>query len=351
MSTSIYNFILRNTQTDESVEFEAARSRKLSWVLNRAGTCSFVLDISDDKLKAMAPNTRGIWEILVYRDGRMIWAGRVWDVSDDISGDGGTVTITAKEILHVLSEKRFITGVTYTGVDAGQIAWNMINFTQIKAGGDLGITQGNIVPTQARDRTFEEEPIGEEIIALTEVIRGFDFVMSPTLQLDSQGVFSVFQKKGVIQENLSLEYGEDTLDNITSFSRKRSLTTVANYIKAFGEGMGSAMGISIQQDNTLIASTLLLEDNISFKSVSRQTTLDDHAKEELRVSKVERPIYDLTISNVSDLLGRFDTGDSISVVVKLGYMNVSEIMRIYAIELSIDDSGQENISLTVSPIT
>jgi len=39
------------------------------------------------------------------------------------------------------------------------------------------------------------------------------------------------------------------------------------------------------------------------------------------------------------------------VVVKLGYLNVSEIMRIYAIELSIDDSGQENISLTVSPIT
>jgi len=155
----------------------------------------------------------------------------------------------------------------------------------------------------------------------------------------------------VIQENLSLEYGEDTLNNITSFSRKRSLKTVANYIKAFGEGMGVQMLVSIEQDNTLIASTLLLEDNISFKSVSRQTTLDDHAKEELRVSKVERPIYDLTISNVSDLLGRFDTGDSISVVVKLGYMNVSEIMRIYAIELSLDDSGQEYISLTVSPIT
>ena len=349
-----YNFILRNTKTNESVLVEAARSRSISWVLNRAGTCEFSVNITDEKLATINPNTRGIHELLVYRNSRLVWAGRVWSISDNVQGDTGEVTIVAKEILHVLSEKRFIDDVTYTSTDAGQIAWNMIDYTQSLSGGDLGITEGTIEATKNRDRTFlenEDESIGEEIIALTEVQDGFDFVITPTLQLNTQGVFNVFVKKGKELTDETLEYGEGTRGNITAFTRRRSLSDVGNSIKAFGDGIGNQMKISEQSDTTLISATTLLEKQVSFKSVKVQDTLDDHALEDLRISKVEQPVYDLTVSNKDNFLGRFDVGDSIRVMVNLGYLNVNTPMRIYAISLSVSDEGQEDITLTVSPIS
>jgi hypothetical protein len=345
---SEYKYILWDFKTGAKEIFTEATNKSYSYQLNRAGKASFTLPITSDRLTTF-PIYLGVTRLLIYRGNILIWSGVVWEMEENASIDEGTVNIQCTEIFHILSEKRY-TSNTYTATDAGQIAWGLINTTQGLTGGNLGLTQGTIEATQNRDRTYLDEKIGEKIIQLTEVNNGFDFLITPSIKINTLGEFNVYSKRGITITDIKLEYGDGLRNNIQVWRRAKTLSHMANSIVVEGEGLGDAKVTSTITDTVLIEAVGLLEDRKQEKSISVQATLDTRAAEVLRVKKTEQPIYDLTLNNAYDDFGRYDIGDIVLVKIKSGYVNINTNMRIYGIEVRVADGGEEQIKLTVSTI-
>jgi hypothetical protein len=216
---SEYKYILWDFRTGQKEILPEALNRSYSYQLNRAGKASFSLPLTTERLQRF-PLYIGVTRLLIYRADKLIWAGVIWEITEDAQDDEGTVNVQCTEIFHILSEKRY-TSNTYTSTDAGQIAWGLINTTQGLTGGNLGLTQGTIEATQNRDRTYLDEKIGEKIIQLTEVINGFDFLITPSIKVNTLGVFNVYSKRGSTLNTFRLEYGEGLKNNIQSWSRKK----------------------------------------------------------------------------------------------------------------------------------
>jgi hypothetical protein len=345
---SEYKYILWDFRTGQKEILPEVLNRSYSYQLNRAGKASFRLPLTTERLERF-PLYIGVTRLLIYRATKLIWAGVIWEITEDAQDDEGTVNVQCTEIFHILSEKRY-TSNTYTSTDAGQIAWGLINTTQGLSGGNLGITQGTIEVTQNRDRAYLDEKIGEKIIQLTEVINGFDFLITPSIKNNTLGVFNVSAKIGTTLTSFRLEYGEGLKNNIQSWSRKRTLSDMFNSVIVEGEGLGDARLTSTETDTALITAIGLLEGRIQEKSINQQTTLDTRADEFIRVRKTEQPLYDITVNNAYDDFGKYDVGDIVPVRIKYGYIDINTTMRIYGIDVRISDAGEEVIKLTISPI-
>lgn len=344
---SEYKYILWDYRTGQKEIFPEVMNRQYSYQLNRAGKASFTLPITAERLQRFDIYL-GVTRLLIYRENDLIWAGVVWEIQEG-ANDDGDVTIQCTEIFHILSEKRY-TSNTYTATDAGQIAWGLINTTQGFTGGNLGITQGVLQATQNRDRTYYDELIGEKIIQLTEVINGFDFLITPSIKINTLGVFNVYAKRGSTITDFRLEYGEGLKNNIQSWSRKRTLSDIFNSLIVEGEGLGDAKLKSTETDTSSINAIGLLEGRKQEKSISQQTTLDQKADEYIRISKTEQPIYDITLNNAYNDFGKYDVGDIVPIRIKYGYVDINTTMRIYGIDVRVSDAGEESIKLTISPI-
>jgi len=344
---SEYKYILWDYRTGQKEIFPEVMNRQYSYQLNRAGSASFTLPITAERLQRFDIYL-GVTRLLIYREDKLIWAGVVWEIQEG-ANDDGDVTIQCTEIFHILSEKRY-TSNTYTATDAGQIAWGLINTTQGLTGGNLGITQGTIQATQNRDRAYYDELIGEKIIQLTEVINGFDFLITPSIKINTLGVFNVYAKRGSTITDFRLEYGERLKNNIQSWSRKRTLSDIFNSLIVEGEGLGDAKLKSTETDTSSINAIGLLEGRKQEKSISQQTTLDQKADEYIRISKTEQPIYDITLNNAYNDFGKYDVGDIVPIRIKYGYVDINTTMRIYGIDVRVSDAGEESIKLTISPI-
>ena len=345
---SEYKYILWDFRTGQKEILPEALNRSYSYQLNRAGKASFSLPLTTERLQRF-PLYIGVTRLLIYRATKLIWAGVIWEITEDAQDDEGAVNVQCTEIFHILSEKRY-TSNTYTSTDAGTIAWGLINTTQGLSGGNLGITQGTIEATQNRDRAYLDEKIGEKIIQLTEVINGFDFEITPSIKVNTLGVFNVYSKRGSTLNTFRLEYGEGLKNNIQSWSRKRTLSDMFNSVIVEGEGLGDARLTSTETDAALITAIGLLEGRIQEKSISEQTTLDTRADEFIRVRKTEQPLYDITVNDAYDDFGKYDVGDIVPVRIKYGYVAINTTMRIYGIDVRVSDAGEEVIKLTVSPI-
>lgn len=345
---SEYKYILWDFRTGQKEILPEALNRSYSYQLNRAGKASFSLPLTTERLQRF-PLYIGVTRLLIYRATKLIWAGVIWEITEDAQDDEGTVNVQCTEIFHILSEKRY-TSNTYTSTDAGQIAWGLINTTQGLTGGNLGVTQGLLQATQNRDRAYLDEKVGEKIVQLTEVINGFDFEITPSIKVNTLGVFNVYSKRGATLNSFRLEYGEGLKNNIQSWSRKRTLSDIYNSVVVEGEGYGDIALKSIQTDNSMITAVGLLQGRVQEKSINQQTTLDTKAQEFIRVRKTEQFIYDITLNNAYNDFGKYDVGDIVPVKIKYGYLDINTTMRIYGIDVRVSDAGEEIIKLTVSPI-
>lgn len=344
---SEYKYILWDYRTGQKEIFPEVLNRQYSYQLNRAGKASFTLPITVERLQRFDIYL-GVTRLLIYRENDLIWAGVVWELEEGAS-ETGELTVQCTEIFHLLSEKRY-TSNTYTNTDAGTIAWGLINTTQGLTGGNLGITQGTLETTQNRDRAYFDESIGEKIIQLTEVINGFDFLITPSIKINTLGIFNVYAKRGSTITDFRLEYGEGLKNNIQSWRRKRTLSDMFNSIVVEGQGLGDARLTSTESDTSLINAVGLLEGRKQEKSVTQQNTLDQKADEYIRVHKTEQPLYDITLNNAFNDFGKYDVGDIVPIRIKYGYVDINTTMRIYGIDVRVSDAGEESIKLTISPI-
>lgn len=312
ITVEIYRLDVTNSQlvfVDEIVDFQS-----LSWVekLNNKGVCSFSLPLYSPKSKQSSLyRHRNI--VAIKKGSTIVWAGAITSVTYDAKDVSGIVTVMAEDWLSYLSRRvtsrispsqgvSVNNAVLYNQVDAGTIAWDLIDSSQNLTNGYLAISQGNADATVNRDRTYYDKIIAEAIVQLSGVIGGFDFDWSYVQDSNKRltGVlFNVYSQRGSYRTSLPiLKIGENV--NLASFATQRD---IVNYAVGLGAGTGSGVLRSEQSDTSSITSFGLREKVLPAKDISVNSSLDESTLQSLIDMKAERYFVELELIPGSNIDG------------------------------------------------
>lgn len=279
-------------------------------------------------------------DLVVYLNGAKVFRGRTGATTDEIDEDSHASTFAALDYRALLDRRMLAEGDTlaYAGVDQGTIAWNLIQTTQAKSGGNLGITLGTGTPTGVtRTKTFEAgKMIGEAIAQLGDLLNGFDWEIAPDLKLN---VF--YPSRGTAQPFV-LDYG----GTVTRVRRAFDPGSFSNAIRGSGAQAltaenRAAAGIGADPRGRF-------ESQHGYTDILEQATLSAKADFLLAGRNSIRPSWVVELRpGAWQSKAQLWVGDTAQLVVASGRVNVNVSQRVLAMAFSIDPSGAERIAVTL----
>lgn len=252
-----------------------------------------------------------------------------------------TYRVEAVGVLDLFRNRYLTSALSYTATDAGQIAWGAITQTQNETNGSLGVTQGNIETTIARNRNYpQDKNIRDLLIELSEVIGGFDF----NFTWDKK--FNIFEKQGGKKNGLVFQYP----GNILEITQPRDGTQMINQVLGRGNGNGEVQFNTTRNDLGSQGKYTLRQHIMDRPDISELETLEEHADEMNRIFSQPVKVPSILLDgNQKPALGKYWIGDTINVIAP-NYQSFSNMknVRIDEIQVNIDVDGVEVIRLVVN---
>jgi len=335
-------FEIRDQNGENRVRLTAANNRKVVRGLNSAGQASFTIDLNDEK--ATQANLReGRSQLYVYRGSTLYFSGKIMIVERTGDEASQKANVTALGWLWFF-EKRIIgktADVTYTTTDAGAIAWGIINTSQNKTYGSLGITQGTIQTSQNLSLTYTRQKIRQ---ALDDLISqaGIEFEITP------DKIFNVYYPKKGSDRTATVKFKYP--GNIKSWRSLSDGTTVINDILALGQGTGAEELTADVEDTGTKNVFGLFEDVASFKDVDNQTALTNMANYFLSLRKAPRLTLDIEVHGNNETVEITDyvEGDTVRIEIKHTNYTLTQDFRIFEIHVDIGDDDKETVRLVTA---
>lgn len=278
------------------------------------------------------------YQVKIYRDNSLVWAGEQVSRRGQLAVNSeNRITLTCNEYLEQLAFRFTNSYRRFDAVDAGDVAWTLIDESQNLTYGDYGITEGTIEVTKDRDRTYENKNVLQAIKQLSEVIDGFDFELTP------EKVFNVYDQKGIDRTATTVfEYGT----NIQSMNIEESFANPINSAIVVGEDN------RVERTNATSAGIYALRQTlINAMGVTDDATLND--KGDAIVGKYRSPLLSISFSQVENtrpFFGALSLGDIVKIRVSRSIYTINNNFRIYGTDVKIGRDNQEKISYTVGLI-
>jgi hypothetical protein len=335
-----WRFVLGVSSTMEPIaELDRATSRTLSYALNRAGTCSFSLRLTDPVAELVEPISRCI---IIYRNGDIVWAGPVWTTDEQAAAN--TFNVNAVEWQELLGKRFLPEDVTYTDIDAGAIAIGLLQ--RVNAIAPTLITPGDTEVTRPRSKAYtKDQNLGDEIQTLGDIESGFDYRIDPkTRRLNIYTHYGTDKPKVVF----GLGFGPDNLSEATrqldgSLIVNREQVVGSLNARALVEDFESQLIYGVQEEISTLS------------DVPDMNILFAYGAAEVAVKRIPRTSISLTPKppGSAHLPRPFDDyflGDTVRLGVKRGRFKIPasgsalQAIRIFALSISIDDNGIERVS-------
>jgi len=321
------------------------RNLKFGKRLNNYGQCSFDI-LVDDALAGALISLRKytVWIYKVTSTGDvLVWSGEQVRRTGKLNAEENDwCTIYCYDWLYLFKDRYTASTVTYDGIDAGLIAWGLINTSQLKTNGNFGITQGTIATTSNRDRTYYNQNIMEAIVNLSDVIGGFDY------EITNDRVFNVYTIKGDdLTESVILEYTR----NLQSVEIDEDFTNPCNNAIVLGEVYGDTDLSRVDRpDSTSQIASKLREKVMTADDVIDLDTLN--SKGDAMLAKYKVPLIKVTFELIKSSLSitSFSLGDLIRLIIKKGIYDYDDDFRIFEWEVSVDEVNTEHITLTLGEL-
>lgn len=309
---------------------------------------SFVLDGTDSQAASFTELQNDLW---CFRAGwpLPVFQGRIAPTTDTLDASGHKVQVTAMDYREVLARRRLFSSdtLTFTGTDQAAIALSLINATQGRAGGNLGIVAGTGQGSgPARTLTFQAgDFIAADIISIAQMDAGFDWDISSygvqDLRLD---IWSPFRgtSRGVV-----LEHGSSL---VTSVTRTVDPSAFADALLVTGDPSG---GLTAQQPEAADIATRPEGrwDQVVGTTQLTSGGLASRAAFELAAAEVVIPSYAITLAaNAWGGPGHIWLGDEVTVRIKSGRLAVNDLLRVAELDIAIGDDGDERVTLQVGAI-
>lgn len=320
--------------TSQELEELPAKNLVYTYTLNGPGSYSFVLPLRHDKCRRNILNP-GEHEFHIYLDRARIWGGYLWTVekSEDMVRFGGEGFFSRFGKRAITETKNYS-----SGWDQYDLVWDLIDYSQDKTNGNLGITRDSTSPSGVtRYDVFpqhEQKKIDDVIRNIAERDNGFDFEIDPYKR------WKVYNRKGG-NSGLVFELGK----NIRTYTyRLDGISSMVSDFRALGRGEGTVRPISHVFDAGARGQFGMLEDSRAYDFTS-QSSLDDAAAEYLRLTK--QPREDISVFVITDdpPFGAYTTGDTARVKIIDGYTNINRDMRIKTIVVNVPDEGVDSYGI------
>lgn len=368
-------------------ELNAASSRKVTFSLTEPHEASVVIDGFDLAAREIVELATDLY---VFRrrdleDAReLLYRGRIGKTADSISADGHEVTVPSTSYKGVLKRRLLMTGFSsansaYTvgdssgngrgqrwgvgntingspspSIDQMVIAWELVDGIQQLSNGDLGIVNGvGQSSGKLRDRTFQMgDPIADQIDSLSDVIDGFDWDITPTYTNGSSGLKldRWYRARGIVRNEV-LAYLQSG-SNLRSVQRQVDSSDFANAIRSKGrapESSGSVQGVEpAPVERYATPGPEGRWDKLFDEDSTTAAGLAERADWRVADASLIRPSYTVELKpGVWRGPDHFWLGDTVKLVVQSGRLNVQTDVRVQTIDISIDDNGDESVSVTL----
>jgi hypothetical protein len=320
-----------------------ATARSLKLRLTGSSEASFTVDGTTDDAAAVQELVSDLW---VMRNGFTLFRGRVGPSSDDLNGTSHTCQFTVGDYRALLQRRLLFDGdlLTYTNNRPQDIAVNLLFTTQNNAGGNLNITVGSLSQGPLRTITYPAgQSIGQAIEQLSLMDSGFNWDIVPQTGVVGQQFF-MWPSRGNNRGEV-LDYP----GRIQSARRAVDPGTYANAIRETG--------------NTGLAAVRLEASDIATRPEGRwdaqngDTTLlnvasvTSRANYDLAQGQQVVPAWTVTLrpgswGGPTDLW----LGDFVTLQVNSGRLAVDDFLRIYEIDIDLDDADNETVTLTLAAL-
>ena len=326
-----YAWVVSGPETRELTE---ARSRRLNFAVDGGATASFTMSgLSEEAAAIQELQT----DLTVYRDGTKIFRGRIMAEQDSVTADGHTVTFAVKDYRGLLEYRTVGTdGLSWSGVDQFTIAWEMIEHTQDKVNGDLGIVEGLGSTDSGQARTRELAPgttIAEALQSLGRLQNGFEW------EIDAERALNRWFTRRGGDNGVRLDYG----GLVSSLSRSLApdFANVAQVQGAGGTNPAESVSAALAADPRG-----RWEISRGYPTITEQSTVDARADWVLEETATSRPGFATTLTQgVWEGPDHIWLGDLAELQVKSGRLNVSSQQRVVTLGLPIGDDGTETVHL------
>lgn len=319
-------------------ELTTANGRTVTWRLDAADTAQFSIDGTGEEISGW---TRLATDLFVHREGELLHRGRLAPEVGGINATGHKVQLTSIGYRGWL-DTHFIDfpAPVYLATPQGAIAWDLINTTQLRPNGDLGITDG--IGTGAgfpRDRSdyVPGKPIGEAISELGRVDNGFEWEIGADLALNRW-----YPRRGA-DNGVVLDYPGRIVDVQYTFDQG----TFANVTMATGDQNTvpalASSGVALDARGRIERAT-------GYPSVSDQSTVAGKAAYDLAQKSVIKLAYRVTL-RPNTWGGPSDVwlGDTVHLAIKSGRVFEDQTpQRVVEVTATPGNDGTETIQMLLA---
>jgi len=344
---AVWQFVLGPASGGHDVSATQARSRAVTFRLMDSSEAGFQIDADTDAGRYVQELST---DLHCIRDGRILYRGRVGPTADD--GDdksADTLDVKTFDYKELLKRRRLYTGdiITFTQTGQDLIAWTLLNNTQVRAGGSLGISKGvgfggdNQV---YRDRTYLlGDAIGDLLQQLSEVANGFDWSIDP---VDASSLLmNLWHPFRGTDRGVVLEYG----GAIRAYHRETDPGAYANQIRVTGDtSVLTAAGV------TRVATDIATRpegiwDAVYGTDIQTAANLNDRADWQLANAQLVPVSYSLTFKP-GEWKGPDHVwlGDTVNLIIKSGRLDVNASYRVYELAISLDENANETVTIAVN---
>lgn len=324
----MWRFVLCDTSGNQIAGLTAATSRKVVWALDDACTASFTLPGTHAQAQQIEETET---DLLVYDEGgEPRFRGRLGSSTDDVSSTGHVCNFSAVDYRGFLQRRIIWPGSTtvFTSEEQTAVAWQLIADTQAQTAGDLGISDHSIPTGNLITVTYDEGTnIGQTVASIGDVDNGFDWEIDPLLRFNTY-----FPNRGA-DPGITLAYGPQ----IASFTRTFDSSTFATAIRYSGDSTSTTPET---KEASSFGPAGRWELQTGDTTITDQVFLDGKATRSLTTSEVLDPSYQVILNPkfgwTPDVLW---IGDTATLVLKSGRLNVVGMFRANTIEVDEGDDG------------
>jgi hypothetical protein len=350
--------VLTNLAYKPLNEPRTTKSLSYSRALNKLATCSFQIAL-DDPLSPTLSTTAAF--VKLYRGTSLRYFGPIVTAEETIDRESKSLAITSADgwILQKRLAGKSATGQVFsTATDLAQIAKSLIDTTNTMA--ETGISTTTVTMSAASARTYTAGPyrfILEIVQELGSALDGFDWRLVPIENWVNGAVsgtkFAYMHAVPVIGSNQPtaiFEYGLNTRSNVLNYTKTTSRDGQANLVFLAGADYVSPVSDS---DPSAQGTWGVQEDILTMGDLTDATMRAQIAAEHIIVRSRPRTLIKLTPHIDPGVTGRlpqpfvdYDIGDTITArIVDNGLVKFAGLLRVYGINVSIDEQGFERIEL------
>ena len=281
----------------------------------------------------------GLTEAILLRNGVPIFTGPIWTIT--CTSNDKVLKCVANDVSSYLGHRNVVVATKFTKKRYAAAVWKLIQDTQARSYGDLGITLGQDALTNPTGTFSYAAKSGKTILQsiqdLADGTNGFDWDINPARQL------MMYYPRIQTPCTLTLEYG----GNIKNYSVQGMGAYVANEVFARS---GSKVVSSTYSDPTSQAFFGLRQYAVSSSSVKSKTKLDALARGTLNLRKNPRLIPQLTMDSelINPFEGDIGYGYLVNTVINDGWVQFNGTMRCSGFQLTIGKHGDETFVLYIN---